>query len=340
MKLLLMFLLVTSTSWALTGLIRRYALANSLMDVPNERSSHSIPTPRGGGVSIVIIFLLGLAILWLTSLLDNDPFLALMGAGLLVAIIGFMDDHGHIAARWRLLAHFCAAAWLLFWLGGLPPLSLFGVTFDLGWAGHLLSSVAVVWLLNLYNFMDGIDGIAGVEAFSTTLVASLIFLFVLDHQGMASLHMLMAAAVAGFLVLNFPPAKIFMGDAGSGFLGLMLGALVLYSAHIAPQMLWAWLILLGVFIVDATYTLVRRLLRGDKVYEAHRSHAYQYASRKYGSHLSVTLAVLVINLFWLAPWSLAVVFGVVDGAVALLTAYVPLLWLAWYFHAGELEQAE
>jgi Fuc2NAc and GlcNAc transferase len=148
----------------------------------------------------------------------------------------------------------------------------------------------------------------------------------------------MSAAVAGFLVWNFPPAKIFMGDAGSGFLGLMLGALALYSAHIAPQMLWVWLILLGVFIVDATYTLIRRLLLGDKVYEAHRSHAYQYATRKYGRHLPVTLAVLAINLFWLAPWAVAVAFGAVDGAVALLCAYVPLLWLAWYFHAGETEQ--
>jgi Fuc2NAc and GlcNAc transferase len=101
-----------------------------------------------------------------------------------------------------------------------------------------------------------------------------------------------------------------------------------------------WLILLGVFIVDATYTLIRRLLRGDKVYEAHRSHAYQYASRKYGSHSLVTLAVLVINLLWLAPWSFAVAFSAVDGVVGVVCAYVPLLWLSWYFHAGELEQSQ
>jgi Fuc2NAc and GlcNAc transferase len=338
MNLLWIFLLVSTASWVLTGLLRRYALAKSLMDVPNERSSHSIATPRGGGVAIVITFLIGLALLWEMSLLEGKLFVALTGAGLLIALIGFMDDRSHIAARWRLLAHFSAVAWLLFWLGGLPPLVMFGNIIDLGWAGHLLAAVALVWLLNLYNFMDGIDGIAGIETLSTTFVAGLFF-FVLDYQAMFFLHILMSAAVAGFLVWNFPLAKIFMGDAGSGFLGLLLGALAVYSAHITPRMFWVWLILLGVFIVDATYTLIRRLLRGDKVYEAHRSHAYQYASRKYGRHLPVTLAVLMINLFWLAPWSFAVAFYALDGAVGILCAYAPLLWLAWYFHAGELEQA-
>jgi Fuc2NAc and GlcNAc transferase len=338
MKLLWVFLLVGSASWVLTGLFRRYALAKSLIDVSNERRSHSRPTPRGGGIAIVLTFLLGLVLLWDMSLVEDKLFVALTGAGLLVAIIGFIDDHGHIAIRWRLLAHFSAAGWLLFWIGGLPPLSLFGASFDLGWAGHLLASVALVWLLNLYNFMDGIDGIAGIEAVSIALVSASLMALVVEHQGMASLHMLMLASVAGFLVWNFPLAKIFMGDGGSGFLGLMLGALALYSAHIAPEMFWVLLISLGIFIVDATYTLIRRLLRGDKVYEAHRSHAYQYASRKYGSHRLIALSVLVINLFWLAPWCIAVAFGAVDGAAGMLLAYAPLLWLAWYFHAGELEQ--
>jgi len=324
----------------LTAIMRRYALSREILDIPNERSSHSIPTPRGGGVAIVVTFLLGLVFLWHASLLNNSHFTAFMGAGLWVAIIGFMDDHAHIAARWRLLAHFIAAVWLLFWLGGAPPVAMFGADFDLGWIGHLLSIVILVWLLNLYNFMDGIDGIAGIEALTATLVVGLLMMLVVDHEGATSLHILMSAAVAGFLVWNFPPAKIFMGDAGSGFLGFMLGALALYSTHIAPQMLWVWWILLGVFIVDATYTLFRRLLRGDKIYEAHRSHAYQYASRKYGSHVSVTLFVMAINLLWLAPWSLAVVFGVIDGVIAVVFSYIPLICLAWYFHAGELEQVD
>jgi len=337
MNLILMFFLIGSVSWILTGILRRYALVNSLIDIPNERSSHSIPTPHGGGVAIVITFLIGLIILWDKSLLEYMYLLGLAGAGLWVAIIGFMDDHGHIPARWRLLSHFAAAFWLLFWFDGLPPLILFGITYDLGWVGHMLASIALVWLLNLNNFMDGIDGIAGVEALSSTLVAGLLFLLVLDNQEMAFIHILMSAAVAGFLVWNFPPAKIFMGDVGSGFLGLMLGALVLYSSHVEPQFFWVLLILLGVFIVDSTYTLIRRLLKGEKIYEAHCSHAYQSASRKHGSHLHVTSGVLLINLVWLAPWAFAVVFGVVEGVVALVFAYGPLLLLVKYYHTGDME---
>lgn len=336
MNILWLFL-IASFSWVLTGLLRRYALAKSLVDQPNERSSHSIPTPRGGGVSIVVTFLIGITFLWVTSLLEDMAFIALLCAGLGVAIIGFIDDHGHIAARRRLLCHFLAASWLVFWLDGLPPLVLFGFFVDPGWIGHVLAVVTLVWLLNLYNFMDGIDGIAGIEAMSSTLFVGLLFLYVFDNHNLASLNLLMFAAVAGFLVWNFPPAKIFMGDAGSGFLGLMLGAMALYGAHIEASMLWVWMILLGVFIVDATYTLARRLLRGDKVYEAHRSHAYQYASRKYASHLLVTLAVLGINLFWLVPWAFVVALSVVDGVVGVVCAYAPLLWLSWYFHAGETE---
>lgn len=338
MNMLWLFLIVGFISWVFTGYLRRYALSRSLVDVPNERSSHMIPTPRGGGLSIVITFIFGLSLLWLMSMLAGELFVGFVGAGLCVAVIGFVDDHGHIAARWRLLSHFCASIWLLFWLGGLPPLSLFGIVYDMGWSGDFIIAILLVWLLNLYNFMDGIDGIAGIEATSSALVAGLIFLLVYKNQEMVAIHFLMVASVAGFLVWNFPPAKIFMGDAGSGFLGLMLGALTLYSAHIVPEMFWVWLIMLGVFIVDATYTFLRRLIRGDKVYEAHRSHAYQFASREYGNHMTVTLAILVINLLWLAPWSFAVGFGVVDGVVAMICAYVPLLWLAWYYHAGELEQ--
>jgi len=339
-KLIILASVVFLFATLLTEIMRRYALAKEIVDIPNERSSHSVPTPRGGGVAIVATFLLGLVFLWNASLLNNNHFTAFLGAGLWVALIGFMDDHAHIAARWRLLAHFIAAIWLVTWLGGAPSVVVLGADFDLGWVGHLLSIVILVWLLNLYNFMDGIDGIAGIEALTSTLVVGLLMMLIVDHEGAASLHILMSAAAAGFLVWNFPPAKIFMGDAGSGFLGFMLGALALYSTNIAPQMLWVWCIVLGVFIVDATYTLFRRLLRGDKIYEAHRSHAYQYATRKYGSHMLVTLSVLAINLLWLTPWSLAVAFGVVDGIIAVVFSYIPLIWLAWYFHAGELERVD
>ena len=197
-------------------------------------------------------------------------------------------------------------------------------------------AVYLVWLLNLYNFMDGIDGIASVEAICVCVGGALLYVL-LGKPDLALLPLMLAAAVAGFLFWNFPPARIFMGDAGSGFLGIVLGIMSIQAGWVDPALFWSWVILLGVFVVDATFTLVRRLLRGDKVYEAHRSHAYQYASRHYGRHLPVTLAVGVINLAWLLPIALLVGTGRVDGVIGVVVAYAPLVLLAIKFHAGELE---
>lgn len=324
-------------SLLLTGVLRRYALSKSLMDIPNARSSHSVPTPRGGGVSIVIAFLLAIIVLGCQQRIPMTALAAFIGAGGLVAVIGFMDDHGHIAARWRLLGHFAAAAWALFWLGGLAPLSLFGMPVDLGFVGHVLAAFYLVWMLNLYNFMDGIDGIASVEAVTACCGAGIIYAMS-GFGDLAWAPLLLAAAVAGFLFWNFPPARIFMGDAGSGFLGIALGVLSLQGAWAEPRFFWVWLILLGIFIVDATLTLIRRLLRGDKVYEAHRSHAYQFASRHYGQHLPVTACVGLINLLWLLPIAFWVGCMGGDGLLGVGIAYVPLVLLALRFRAGELER--
>ncbi|VXB87787.1 MraY family glycosyltransferase [Pseudomonas sp. 8O] len=339
MTLLPLVALLAALAFMLTALLRRYALARSLMDVPNERSSHSIPTPRGGGVAIVLVYMLGLFIARESGLEVTDyTFWALIGAGGGTALLGFLDDHGHIAARWRLLGHFTAAIWALYWLGGLPPLALFGSEWQLGWVGHVLAALYLVWMLNLYNFMDGIDGLASCEAICVCLSAALLCVVSGIQGESVVLPLLLAAAVFGFLLWNFPPAKIFMGDAGSGFLGLVLGVLSLQAGWASPELLWGWLILLGVFIVDATYTLAHRLFRGERVYEAHRSHAYQFASRHYGRHLPVTLAVVAINLLWLLPIAMMVVNGWLDGVLGLLLAYIPLGALARHFRAGMPER--
>lgn len=321
---LVIFLITTG----LTYILRVYAIRKNVIDIPNDRSSHSVPTPRGGGVAIVLPFLVVLALygLWLFFV-----------SGAIVALVGWFDDHGHIKPWIRMLVHISGSALLVYAVGGLPVFSIFGFEQNWGLIGDILAVFTITWILNLYNFMDGIDGIAGIEAVSSLGVAGFILWFIFGLTDSAWLHFYLIAASLGFLVWNFPPAKIFMGDAGSGFLGLMLGALAIYSASFIPEMLWVWLIMLGVFIVDATFTLYRRLIRGDKVYEAHRSHAYQYASRYYGAHKPVTLAVLIINLLWLAPVSLVVAFGILDGAVGLILAYLPLVWLASRFKAGELE---
>lgn len=332
-----LFPAVAVASLVMTWLLRRYAIASSLMDMPNVRSSHSVPTPRGGGVAIVLSFLIAIPLLAYWGALQWSGAWSILGAGLLVAAVGFLDDHGHIAARWRLVAHFSAAAWALAWMGGMPPMQVAGEVFDLSWAGHILAVLYLVWMLNLYNFMDGIDGIASVEAVCACLGACLVY-WLMGQQELMITPLLLVVAVIGFLYWNFPPARIFMGDAGSGFLGLILAILSLQAAWVDPGFLWVWLILLGVFIVDATFTLGRRLLRGDKVYEAHRSHAYQFASRLYGRHLPVTLAVVAINVFWLIPVAVCVAWWQMEGVVGLIVAYLPLIALAIKFHAGELEK--
>jgi len=326
---------VFAVSWGLTLVLRRYALAKSLMDIPNERSSHTVPTPRGGGVAIVAAFLVALPMLTGLGLLDTSALYALLGSGLLVAVIGFIDDHGHIPARWRLLGHFIAAAWALFWLEGLPPIEFFGIAVDLGWFGSILAAVYLVWMLNLYNFMDGIDGLASAEAISVCLAICVVY-WVSGCVELVWGALILVAAVAGFLFWNFPPARIFMGDAGSGFLGVVLGALAIQAAWTEPQLLWSWLILLGVFIVDATWTLFVRLFRGEKIYQAHRSHAYQLASKHFKSHKVITLSIVAINIGWLMPWALWVGVGG-SWLIGIVVAYVPLCLMAWKMSAGKTE---
>lgn len=317
----------------LTRMLRMYALSHSLIDIPNIRSSHSIPTPRGGGVAIVLSFLLFLPILSIEGYISWEYTFGLLGAGGGVAVLGFLDDHGHVAARWRLLGHFIAACWALYWVASLPPLVVLGVDVNIGLFAYVISALYLVWMLNLYNFMDGIDGLASIEAVTVCLGAVLLY-FVSGFPQLIWGPLLLAFAVCGFLYWNFPPARIFMGDAGSGFLGVMLAIFSLQAANALSSFFWCWLILLGVFIVDATFTLIRRLLRGDKVYEAHRSHAYQFASRRFGNHFSVTVTVGLINIFWLLPIAYLVITGFIDGVVALLIAYVPLVFAAVKYNAG------
>lgn len=321
-----------------TALIRRWALHHDLLDRPNERSSHVVPTPRGGGVAIVLCFAAALGAM---AILDpaSRPLAWLMAPGAAVAWIGFLDDRRAVPARWRFLVHVLASCGVVLLLGGVPPLTAFGRSFELGWTGSALAVIFMVWMTNLYNFMDGIDALAGIQAITVSLGAALCW-YLTSNSPLPFAFVALAAAVAGFLFWNFPPAKIFMGDAGSGFLGFALSAMALWSAQQHASAFWCWFILTGCFMVDATTTLVRRVRRGEKFYEAHRSHAYQYASRRLGSHRRVSLAVGAINLFWLLPWAMLVATGRLDGAVATAVAYAPLIWLAFRYKAGHRSAQE
>ena len=321
-------------SFLLTGYMRHYALKKNIIDNPNERSSHTIPTPRGGGVSIVITFLLVLVGLIISNQLQLTTGSILVAAGLGVAILGFLDDHGHINSMLRLAIHFLIAIGAVFSLGGFSDVTLFNGNLHLGWFANIIAVLFLVWLLNLYNFMDGINGIASVEAI-TTVVSMAILYYVLNTTLNSDILWLLAACVFGFLLWNFPKAKIFMGDACSGFLGLTLGILALIALKENLALFCAWIICLGVFVVDATYTLVKRVLSGYKMYDAHRSHSYQILSRRWGSHTPVTLAIAAINLLWLFP--IAYITTTQQWAYpefAVLIAYLPLIFLAIKLKAG------
>jgi Fuc2NAc and GlcNAc transferase len=253
--------------------------------------------------------------------------------GLLVAGLGCMDDYGHLAAKWRFLGHFIAALIVLYSLDWkMPAIDILGWTFSAYFA-NILGAVFLVWLINLYNFMDGIDGLAAFEAITVCLGGALLY-GLTGHYVLMALPLFLMVAVLGFLYWNFPPACIFMGDAGSGFLGIVFGCMALQAGRVDPALFWGWLILLGFFVVDATVTLVCRAASGLKIYEAHRSHAYQHASRYFKSHLKVTIAVQVFNLLWLLPIAAFVGSRYIHGWVGLIIAYVPLVILAVVFKAG------
>lgn len=324
-------------SFVLTWLLRKYAIKNNVIDIPNQRSSHSAPTPRGGGVALVISFLIGLVVLCLLKTISIEQLISLFIAGLIIAVVGFLDDHGHIAARWRLLMHFIAAAVGLYFLGKFPVIELFGYEFSAGWIGMIFGLVYLVWMLNLYNFMDGINGLASVEAITFSFSSCLLLLNTVpeaSNSGLFSVLVMLGSATLGFMLWNFPKAKIFMGDAGSGFLGMVVGLIVLHLAMVSSSMFMAEICLLGVFIVDATITLLRRLVAGKKVYEAHASHTYQIMARKFDSHKIVTTTVLVINLIWLTPVALLIARGTLTGVVGVLIAWAPLCLIAYFGGAG------
>lgn len=331
------FLTLSATTFGaaslLTGAVRYYAVSRRLLDIPNKRSSHDQPTPRGGGLAIVVVYLAALVVIRGSGLLAGNEFAAIFGGGLLVAGIGFWDDHVHVSPHVRFLAHLVAASWAIWWIGGVPALDLGFYTWQWGFIGQLIGVLGLVWLTNLNNFMDGIDGIAAAEVICASSCAALM-LATVHARDLAWASWLLALSAAGFLVWNWPPARIFMGDVGSGFLGFSFGLLMLITAGKRISSFWPWIILFGVFVTDATVTLLSRAARGCKVYEAHRSHSYQHAAQRW-SHLRVTSAVVLLNLLWLAPlaclaWRLP---GIAPGLM--IVALAPLVALARYLKAGE-----
>ncbi len=290
---LVLFAAVTAVaSGLLVGLVRRELLRRDIMDRPNERSSHDTPTPRGGGIGLMAALLpawIAGSLLFTPGPLTTADWLLPLAAAVLAAV-SWIDDLRDLGALPRLAAQFAAAIAGVLVLPGLVFQGLFPP-----WLDATLAVIGWVWFVNLFNFMDGIDGISGVESIAIALGIVLVGLVpAVTPADMTVQALAVAAATAGFLVWNWHPAKIFLGDIGSVGLGYLLAWLLLALAAMGD---WeAALILPLYYLADATITLLRRLARREKVWQAHREHYYQKAVQSGRTHARVSAAVAVTNL--------------------------------------------
>jgi Fuc2NAc and GlcNAc transferase len=321
--------------WMLVGVLRMLTVRWGLVDLPNARSSHAKPTARGGGIAIVLVTLLTVAIDFSLHGIPGSLSVAWIVGGGLVAGVGFLDDLKGLSAVARAGAQLLAAILLLNAID-IPAVSAsLGLT--TGWPAlvWVVAGMVIVWSINLFNFMDGIDGLASAQCIFVVLAGTL--LIAMGHEIGSSLlsGVAMAGASAGFLIWNAPPAKIFMGDVGSGFIGFGLIAGALATSGHGPVSLWTWLVLNGVFVADATITVLTRFFRGQRIYEAHRSHVYQRLARRWSSHGRVTAAYMSINLIWCLPWAIATIKSPGNAPLLAVAAFAPLCLAAIVEGAGK-----
>jgi glycosyltransferase WbpL len=294
---LLLGLAAAAASALLTAGVRRLAITRALLDIPNQRSLHETPTPRAGGLAIALVVLTALLWLGVQGDLARPAAIGLIGAAVIVAGTGWVDDLRTLPAAIRVVAQVVAAVWFLGWIGGVQEIRLATGPVSLGVAGQILALVTIVWSINLYNFMDGIDGLAGGQAVVVGVIGAVQLRG--PMPGLSAVCAAIAGASLGFLLWNWAPARIFMGDVGSGLLGFLFAAIAILSAtgsaEGGPSFL-TWVTLGGVFVFDATVTLLRRMKRGERWYQAHRSHAYQRLVQAGWSHRRVTMAALAMTL--------------------------------------------
>ena len=325
-----------ASACACVGLVRRRALRAGHLDAPNERSSHVRPTPRGGGIGVVFGLGVALAVGWL--LRCEFPAWAVGGfmISLAIAWIGWQDDRWGVSVKARLAAQLgLAFAWVAYcaWRSE-PTTSIWlaaGLQVPAPWS--LVFFVPfIAWMANLHNFMDGIDGIAAAQAGAVGLGAA-----VIATDSLQFVWLGLTSASLGFLLWNWSPAKIFLGDVGSAFLGFLIAVLAVRWESDRPGAVALICVLDAVFIVDATWTLAVRALARQPLGRAHRSHAYQIAARRLGSHGKVAGVVLAYDLSFLLPLAFLSSSGRLSPVVAFAFGAVPIMGACAWLGAGRLE---
>ena len=312
-----------------------------LMDSPNHRSSHGTPTPSGGGIGLTVAgAITGVYLLQSSAVLFHGQIVLVISC--VLAAVGLLDDRKPLPAVWRLVIHVAMGAALLFVLGGLPEMQRFVDAWFSRTLIYALLLLVIVWWINLFNFMDGIDGLAGMQ--TTFMLLAAAALLVLPRQQLifepTIVWMLcIAGATTGFLLLNWAPARIFMGDVGSMYLAFMILSFGLLSIRneLIPVVtgLAMWAILGATFATDATITLITRILTVKRWHEAHRNHLYQRLARRYSSHRQATLIYLSVNVLWLLPMAFVCITYPQWAVAWAALAYLPLIVLAVRLGAGK-----
>ena len=311
-----------------TFAFRTVAIRKGIVANPNYRSLHQQPMPKGGGIVFSIAFIAATTLLWWRGAIGADVLRAIGIGGTVATIFGFVDDVIHVRAVKKLLMQSGLAAWTLFCFGG-------QALFDLPWLPAILelavSWFVLVWLMNLYNFMDGVDGMAASGAIFICLAAALAMLLAAADPNLVLLLALLALCCLGFLPFNWPPASIFMGDSGSLFLGYCFGALITKTITGGELSVWTWLVIFGYFAGDTTTTTLTRIFVTRNWYGAHRSHAYQNLARIWNDHRKVTVGVFLYHVLWLLP--LAILSQLYPGIAPVAAAFAlgPIvLWTLRY----------
>jgi len=277
-------------SFILTNLVKNYAIKKSLVDIPNDRSSHTNPTPHGGGIAIVVTWFVGISYLYFINDINSSLYFTLM-VGVIISIVSYFDDLFELSAKVRLLIQALVAVFGLYFLGGLQIIDLIFFSIDNQVITNIFAFFTIVWFINLYNFLDGIDGYAGSEAVFLGIAGFLLF--------GGSHFLVLLFAVLGFLIWNWHRAKIFMGDVGSTLLGYNIAVFTIYYTNQESINFWIWIILFGVFWFDATLTLLRRYKNKERLSQAHKKHAYQRLVQSGWTHDKVVVASIIVNLILL-----------------------------------------
>jgi len=288
------FILITLSSSVIIHFIRKYAIKNRLIDIPNNRSSHASPTPKSGGIAIVITMLITIMSLALYELIDINITLSMIVGLSIVATTGLIDDLKNLSINTRVIAYVFSIVISLYLIGGLKYISINNYDIYLNDAGYIIGLLLIFWIINLYNFMDGTDGFAAIQTICICLFVCYLFL-VSNNAPFFILFFCLLSSTIAFLFWNWSPAKIFMGDVGSCSIGFLFGVFAIYTENQGVISLAVWLILLSPFIGDATYTLLKRIKNKEQWYKAHNSHAYQKIYQAGIKHNELALGLLVLN---------------------------------------------